>query len=89
MKITDKSIPVSERPKGRPVKKNLSKQEIRDMVNANKKGKGTPKVTPDGPPRDPRSPKNIEALKGALQDGTISFSPKERAVLEKLLESSN
>jgi hypothetical protein len=89
MKITDKSVPVTERPKGRPVKKNLSKQDIRDMVDANKKSKGTPNVAKDSPPRDPRSPKNIEALKGALQDGTITFSPKERAVLEKLLDSSN
>ena len=89
MKITDKSIPVSGRPNGRPVKQNLSKQDIRDMVDANKKSKGTPKVAPDGPAREPRSPKDIDALKGALQDGTISFSPKERALLEKLLDSSN
>ena len=82
MKIADKSTQVPPR---RPVKKNLSKQEIRDMVSANKKKKGAPKVSGEKPPREPRSPKNIDALKGALQDGTISFNPQERAILEKLL----
>ena len=92
MKIADKSTPKLEeikRPIKRPVKKNLSKQEIRDMVSANKSGKGTPDIKGEKGPKVPRSPQNIQALKGALQDGTISFSPQERAILEKLLESSN
>ncbi|TDJ04413.1 MAG: hypothetical protein E2O68_08295 [Deltaproteobacteria bacterium] len=84
MNITDK-ITLNPEIKRRPTKKNLSKQEIRDMVSANKKSNGPKGVEGEKHPRDPPSPKNIEALKGALQDGTISFSPQERAILEKLL----
>ena len=84
MKVSDKTTPNPEI-KRRPTKKKVSKQEIRDMVSANKKENGPRGVAGEKRPRDPRSPKNIEALKSALQNGTISFSPQERAILEKLL----
>jgi len=89
MKIVDRNAQVPQEnktsPAKRPIKKNLSKQEIRDLVSANKKKMGKGETVEDNPLKDPQSDENQKRLRGALENGTVTFSPKERAVLEKLL----
>jgi len=93
MKIIDNnglnagSLQNTEGKSGRRLKKNLGPQQIRDMVTANKnkgvKGRSLEQTTL----KNPRSKENQNKLRGALSDGTINFSTKERAILEKLLEN--
>ncbi|RLA63464.1 MAG: hypothetical protein DRQ88_08945 [Epsilonproteobacteria bacterium] len=84
MKISDKNTSNPGEIK-RPAKKDLSKQEIRDMVESNKKKRAKGIVKGDKMLGDSRAPHNIERLKQALSDGTINFSPQDRAILEKLI----